>query len=192
MFSINSVKQSHQGGQGLLSPLLQRQRVRAVRGFLSGAVLDIGCGNGVLAAYCDQGTYLGIERDPAILMTAKATMPDYTFKAELPDAGCLFETVVALAVIEHIAEPAAALEEWAVHMQPNGQMVLTTPKPAFEWVHEAGAKVGLFSHDAAEEHETLIDEASMANIAAAAGLKVTLYRTFLGGANQLFCLRKAG
>jgi len=181
---------THQGAQGLLSPFLQRQRVRAARGFMRGAVLDIGCGNGALATHCDRSTYVGIDRDPATLLIAKSQMPAYVFQADMPAHDQVFDTVVALAVIEHVTEPAKTLAEWARYMAEDGQMVLTTPKPAYEWVHEAGAKIGLFSHDAAEEHETLIDEASMTEIAADAGLQVQLYRTFLGGANQLFVLSR--
>ncbi|MEO1786857.1 MAG: class I SAM-dependent methyltransferase [Pseudomonadota bacterium] len=180
----------HQGAQGLLSPFLQRQRVRAAQGFMRGAVLDIGCGNGALAEHCNKAGYIGVDRDPATLLMAKAHMPAYTFQPDMPEKSHVFDTIAALAVIEHIAAPAKVLADWAEYMAPNGHMVLTTPKPAFEWVHEAGARIGLFSHDAAEEHETLIDEASMHEIAAEAGLYVEVYRSFLGGANQLFVLKR--
>ncbi|MEM7767708.1 MAG: class I SAM-dependent methyltransferase [Pseudomonadota bacterium] len=188
--SSTSNAHTHQGAQGLLSPFLQRQRVRAAQGFMTGAVLDIGCGNGALAAHCDPNGYLGVDRDPATLLQAKAHMPVCDFQAELPEPAAAFDTVAALAVIEHVSNPSETLASWARYMRDDGKMVLTTPKPAFEWAHEAGAKIGLFSHDAAEEHETLIDEFSMEGFAADAGLRVDLYRAFLGGANQLFVLKR--
>ena len=60
-----------------------------------------------------------------------------------------------------------------------------------EWAHTAGARVGLFSHDAHEEHETLLDRDAINEIATAAGLAVERYRRFLLGANQLAILKHA-
>lgn len=178
----------HQASQGLLSPFLQRQRLKAARPHLHGRVLDIGCGNGALAAFCLSSAYLGIDRDPAALLRAKAEYPGHRFSPGLPESNERFDTIVALAVIEHIADPAATLAEWSGLLAENGHMVLTTPKPSFEWVHEAGAKVGLFSHDAAEEHETLLDRPALEQLLEGTGLRIDTYRTFLGGANQLFVL----
>ena len=175
---------------GLLSPFLRRQRLQAARPYLQGAVLDFGCGTGALAPWCDQASYVGVDRDADSIRLAKAAQPNHRFLQELPEQGA-FNTIVALAVIEHIKQPEALLAALKARLATNGQIVLTTPHPAFEWAHELGAKLGFFSGDAAEEHETLIDKAAMAKLAEAAGLRLLAARRFLFGVNQLFVLRAA-
>lgn len=179
----------HQGSQGLLSPFLQKQRLAAARPHIRGTVLDIGCGDGALAEFSTSHEYVGVDQDPATLLIAKSKRPEFEFCAELSDETRRFDTVVALAVIEHIANPAEVLKKWASYLNEGGHLILTTPKPSLEWAHELGAKVGLFSHDAAEEHETLIDRSAMEDMLVGTGLEISEYRTFLAGANQLFVIK---
>lgn len=179
---------SDQGKQGLLSPFLQRRRVAAARPYLRGRVLDIGCGNGVLAAYVAAADYLGMDRNPAVLARAKARYPAHTFQEQLPATAPAYDTVVSLAVIEHIPDPAEAVAAWSQYLKPGGRMVLTTPHPAFEWIHEAGAAVGVFSADAAEEHEEMIDRKRMEALLHSKPMRIDRYERFLFGVNQLFVL----
>jgi hypothetical protein len=58
----------------------------------------------------------------------------------------------------------------------------------FEWIHDIGSKIGLFSSEASEEHETLINFKTMQKIAELADLKVIKYKRFLFFANQMFVL----
>jgi 2-polyprenyl-3-methyl-5-hydroxy-6-metoxy-1,4-benzoquinol methylase len=179
---------SDQGKQGLLSPYLQRRRVAAARPHLRGRVLDIGCGNGVLANFIAPADYLGMDRNPAVLARARALYPGHAFAEQLPEAAPVYDTVVSLAVIEHISYPAEAMTAWSKYLKPGGRMVLTTPHPAFEWIHEAGAAVGVFSKDAAEEHEEMIDRKRMEALLQSKPMRIDRYERFLFGVNQLFVL----
>jgi hypothetical protein len=76
-------------------------------------------------------------------------------------------------------------------MLPSGRIVLTTPHPSFEWVHTLGARLGLFSQEAHEDHEHLIDAAGIAELAGRMSLRVVKAKRFLLGANQLFVLARA-
>lgn len=175
---------------GILSPFLRTQRLRIARPLLRGAVLDFGCGVGALAPACERTRYLGVDRDEESIRLARRDHPGYTFTTVLP-AGGSFDTIVSLAVIEHIAQPAELLAKLKTLLAPKGRILLTTPHPSFEWVHETGARLGLCSADAAEEHETLLDSPAMQRVAREAGLQVdpALSRRFLFGLNQLFVLR---
>jgi 2-polyprenyl-3-methyl-5-hydroxy-6-metoxy-1,4-benzoquinol methylase len=173
---------------GLLSPFLRSRRLVVARPLLKGRVLDFGCGTGQLASSVTPEAYLGVDRDKASLEIARQQFPRHQFAESLP-ANSAFDTIIALAVVEHIQQPQHLLQQFKALLGPGGQIVLTTPHPAFEWAHEWGAKLGLCSADAAEEHETLLDAAAMQNLSRAVGLTLADSRRFLFGMNQLFVVR---
>ena len=172
---------------GLLSPFLRERRLRAALPFVAGRVFDCGCGAGSLASHCDPATYVGFDVDPDALALARAAHPAHSFVNEMP-AGGSFDTVVALAVIEHVPDPPAFLRGLARLLAPGGRIVLTTPHPSLRWAHELGARLRIFSAEAAEEHEALLDRRSVEAAAGEAGLLLREARRFLFGANQLFVL----
>jgi len=170
---------------GMLSYWLVRRRQRAVRRHLRGRVLDFGCGVGTLAEICDPADYVGVDIDPRKIEIARRDRPRYRFETAVPEAE-RFDTVAALAFVEHVRDPAGYLRRFAGLLNAGGQVVLTTPHPSLEWVHTTGARIGLFSHAAHDEHEDLIDRRRMAELLAGTGMGLAVYRRFLFGANQLF------
>lgn len=177
-----------QASEGLLSPFLRDRRLQAARPHLRGRILDLGCGGGLLARWAEPQTYLGFDVDPDSLAAARRAFPRHRFVGDLP-AGQGFDTLVALAVIEHLPQPERHLAQWRQLLAPGGTMVLTTPHPRVDLVHRLGARLGIFSRHASEEHQDLLDRAGLERAAGAAGLTVALYRRFLLGANQLVLLR---
>jgi 2-polyprenyl-3-methyl-5-hydroxy-6-metoxy-1,4-benzoquinol methylase len=176
-----------QGAEGLLSPFLRRKRLQAAQPYLAGRVLDIGCGSGALASLVAAEDYLGVDRDPEVLAVARERFPQHRFTDSLPPPGQQFDTVVSLAVIEHVEDPSAFLQRAADHLagHADARIVITTPHPRLEWLHDLGASLRLFSRHASEEHESLLDQAALGAHAARARLRLTGYRRFLLGANQL-------
>lgn len=172
---------------GMLSYWLVRRRQQAVRRYLRGRVLDFGCGVGTLAEICDPAGYVGCDTDPRKLEIARRDRPQHRFEIVLPE-GERFDTVAALAFIEHVHDPAGYLRSFAGLLNPGGRIVLTTPHPSLEWVHTSGARIGLFSHAAHDEHEDLIDRARVRELLTGTGMRLAVYRRFLFGANQLFVL----
>lgn len=184
---------SDQVSEGLLSPFLRNKRIAAVLPYLKGKVLDFGCGSGALAEYVSPENYLGVDIDDDSLQNAQRRFPDHTFICvdSLPDSK--FDTVVTLAVIEHVPSPESFLGQLGRCLN-NGDLarvVLTTPHPKVDWVHGLGARLGLFSHAAMEEHETLLDKAALLRCGLKAGLEMVYFRYFLAGANQLAVYKKA-
>lgn len=176
---------------GLLSPWLRRQRLNAVRPHLRGRVLDFGCGVGALSSECRPDSYLGVDIDDDSLELARRRSPAYRFQRELPDSG-RFDTIVLLAVIEHVADAAGLLRRLKTLLLPQGRILLTTPHRCMDDVHAAGAWLGLFSREAGEDHERLYDSAAMRALAEQSGFLVLEERRFLLGANQLFVLAPRG
>lgn len=178
-----------QGSEGLLSSFLRRQRIRAAAPYLRGRVLDFGCGSGSLASFIDPDRYSGVDIDAEVIELARRRNPKHAFEiAQLPH-GRQFDTIVSLAVIEHVPDPAAFLAGALPLLAPGGSIVLTTPHPNYRGVHDFGARLGLFSRAASEEHQTLLDGRAMRRLAISCGLSIVLYRRFLFGANQLYVLQ---
>lgn len=170
---------------GLLSPYLRKARLEAVRPWLQGRVLDIGCGSGALAAWCHERAYVGYDPDLASIEIACRTWPNHEFVDQIPSSNN-FDTIVALAVIEHLADPRKELARWSSCLASAGRLVLTTPHRAFHKAHDVGAKLGFFSRSAAEEHEEMFDKEGLFRLAAQCRLRPIKYERFLWGANQLF------
>lgn len=177
-----------QATEGFFSPFLRARRIRAALPFLRGRVLDFGCAAGALAAWIDPASYLGFDRDGDAIAQARRLFPRHRFSAVLPEAE-VFDTIAALAVVEHLPDPEHWLLLIARLLAPGGSLVLTTPHPAFRRIHDAGAWAGLFSREAAAEHETFFDRPALLRLAASAGFQLVHYRRFLLGANQLAVLR---
>ena len=174
-------------GRGILTPFLYRRRVRAVLPHLRGSVLDHGCGVYSLAARVPPERYVGMDVDEDSLAVARSRHPLHRFANEVPD-GTHYDTVASMAVIEHVADPTAYLRHLSRFLGRGSRIVLTTPHPRMERVYRLGAKVRLFSPRASEEHEHLLDPRELERCAERAGLRVSHYQTFLGGANQLAVL----
>ncbi len=176
-----------QGAEGVLSPYLRRKRIEAVAPWLKGRVLDFGCGVGVLAGLVSAARYLGVERDEASLKLAKINYPKHHFASRLPESSEKFDTVVALAVIEHVGEPTELLTSLAELPDDShlSRIVITTPHPSVDWVHSLGARFGIFSRHASDEHEDLLDHARLNSVGLEANLTLQAYSRFLFGANQI-------
>lgn len=181
---------------GVLSPFLQRRRLAAAAPHLKGRVLDYGCGNGALLALLgDAGhpDYLGYDPDQAVLAVARARFPAATFTSDpgrLPQRS--FDTVVSLAVVEHVPSVADYLSELAGLIDDGGRVVLTSPRRSVDRVHAVGARLGLFSREASDQHNEYVSAESVSRYAAPLGLELKLFRPFLLGMNQLFVLGQPG
>lgn len=136
--------------------------------------------------------YIGVDKDLESISCAKNEFPDHKFQFELPASDQKFDTIISLAVIEHVTNPTEFLEELsgALNNSADSYMVITTPHPAFDFIHDWGAKVGLFSAHANEEHEELLDKSDLVQVGEAAGLRLVTYKRFLFGVNQLAIYKK--
>lgn len=177
--------------RGALSPFLRERRIAIARPYLEGRVLDLGCAEGHLAAHVPVVDYVGVDLDDEILVEARAHWPGRTFTSpDALDPTERFDTIVALAVIEHVPDPEDWLRRWSRHLAPGGRVVLTTPHARWEPLHGFAARLSLTSDEAHDEHETTFDQASITALVRGVGLELTTYKRFLGRMNQLVVARR--
>lgn len=183
---------------GLLTPALQRARLRAAAPYLGASpVLDVGCGLTDLPSRL--AGYVGTDRDPDVLAECVRRHPAALFvpwdvgASPAPrDVAALgpYPLALMLAILEHLDEPEAAVARVSPLLAPGGRLVTTTPHPAGRALLEAGARIGLLSAHADEEHEDLLSLSRLASLGEAAGLALVGYRRFVLGLNQLAVFEK--
>jgi SAM-dependent methyltransferase len=104
-----------------------RGRTRWVAERARGAVLDVGCADRAIAAHLRCESYHGLDY-PATAVNLYGTRPDVFGDAgRLPFADASLDTVMLLDVVEHLAEPDAALAEAARVLKPAGRVLVTVP-----------------------------------------------------------------
>lgn len=172
---------------GLLSSWLRKKRFEAVRPYLHGKILDVGCGVGALSELVPPDSYFGVDIDEESLQIARKKYTRYRFEKDYPE-NLQFDTIVLIAIIEHIKTKHDFLKHLLSMLTKNGRIVITTPHPSTEIVYSLGSKIGLFSPEANEEHDQLIDCNSLKKIITQTGIIISEYKRFLFGANQLFIL----
>lgn len=105
-------------------------------------VLDAGCGaggNGELLKRAGAREVWGIELDPGAADEARRRLDGVVTgdlaKVSLDDlGGRLFDVVLAIDVLEHLADPAAALARLVTMVRPGGTLVACIPNVAHVWV----------------------------------------------------------
>ena len=102
--------------------------------FISGDVLEVGCGEGrcidVIKPYCK--SYTGIDKITSVIDRLKNKYPSFEFiSGNIPPFHMLedesFDTVVSFQVIEHIRNDHLFLKEISRVLRPGGKALITTP-----------------------------------------------------------------
>ncbi len=92
-------------------------------------VLDVGCGEGMLAAQIQARGHrvVGIDLDPASIALAEHQFPQIDFVCAdfltYPFGAQLFDAVVSIAALHHM-DPVAALERMQALLRPGGRLVV--------------------------------------------------------------------
>lgn len=120
---------------GTVTEAIEQNLILELMGDLKGAeVLDVGCGDGVLAcaAALRGAVVIGIDPDPAMLDAARARAERAGVKADftdgrierLPFADASFDVVAAVTVLCFVDDASVAWREMARVLRPGGRLVL--------------------------------------------------------------------
>lgn len=143
---------SHQASKGLLFPYLRGKRLAVVSPFLRDRILGAGCDPGMLASIVAPENYLGVNIDQQSPAKARLTHPKHQFQSDFPATHSDFNTVIALAVIEHLPKPAKFLRSLTnlLASGSGGCIIIGTPHPSTGWLHIIGVSIGLFTQHPSE------------------------------------------
>lgn len=154
---------------------LQKNRFTKALPFLRGDVLDFGGNNGELRKYVS-GSYTLVNYDHS------------------PMENKTFDTIVALAVIEHIhiVDVFSIFNLLKSKLKPGGVLLLTTPTPLAKPVLELLAFVRVLDKQNIEEHKHYWNKKEIEYLAQRNGFTVRQYEKFQFGFNQIALLTPAG
>lgn len=181
-----------------LSGMLSGWRHRMVVPYVKGRVLDIGCGNAMMLQkhHSNIDRYVGVEFSPARVERLAEQFPEATFISRDLDRQPLalderFDTILLIAVIEHIWNQKFLFEQIIDLLHPGGKIIVTTPTPfGNDMIHPLGAAMGIFAQSAVEDHIVIYNRRRFRNLAREFALRLLVYRRFQFFSNQLVILGK--
>jgi len=159
----------------LIERFLQKYRFRMVKGYLDGDVMDFGGNEGELKEFVS-GDYLTVNYDHSVMDGKK------------------FDTIVTLAVIEHIY-PKDVLQIFKKfnreHLKNGGKIFLTTPTKLAKPILDFMAWIGLVGKENIAEHKHYWSKWDIYRLAEESGFIVSKHKRFQLGLNQLAILKTA-
>ena len=136
-----------------------------------GAILDVGCGDGLLFDdLAERGDVEGVEPD-ASLLAPGGRWRDRIHVGPFDDTfhpGKRYGLILLLDVLEHLADAPRCLGRAAELLEDDARLIITVPAFRLLWT----------SHDALNEHLTRYTRRSMAALAARAGIRIHEARYF--------------
>jgi 2-polyprenyl-3-methyl-5-hydroxy-6-metoxy-1,4-benzoquinol methylase len=171
-------------------------RNRKARRYFGNAILDIGCGRGMTIRFLPaSASYTGIDVSLPAVERLRGLYPAHAFIHHDVDGGFPpgledFDTIVMLAVIEHLAAPRQVLMECREHLRPGGHVVITTPTPSGERLHGFLQRLSLANPGTDQCHQHIFTPAELADLVRGCGLSVAAHRRFELASNQLLVAQK--
>ncbi len=166
--------------------VLLRYKIREVLRFAQGpAILDVGCGVGLLCrALAGQAeSVAGVDGSPAKIARARQVnrLPNVTYECAMFDAwkpSRSFNTLVATNVLEHVENEASFLAKCNTLLLPHGRLVLAVPN-ATGLNKRIGKQMGLIKDlfaltdaDIAKGHRRIYDRHRLEAAVTAAGFEI--------------------
>ena len=151
-----------------LDKLLQSYRFKMVRPYLIGDVMDFGGNKGELKRFVE-GRYLNVNYDHSVMENTH------------------FDTIVCLAVIEHIEfdEVFKIFYKFKKILNREGRIFLTTPTKMAKPVLEFWAFLGVIDRGSIVEHKHNWSKKEIYQLANETGFVIKRFKKFQLGFNQL-------
>jgi 2-polyprenyl-3-methyl-5-hydroxy-6-metoxy-1,4-benzoquinol methylase len=176
-----------------LDRLLQRWRIdKAIRFVRPGdRLLDVGCHEGELIERVLGRVATATGVDPLVTPHAggKVRVLRGVFPGEVDFPPASFDCITALAVLEHVPDPAGFARACAAALVPGGRVLLTVPHAAVDRLLDVLIALRFADGMAHEEHHGF-DAARTPALFEAAGLALVARERFQLGLNCLYVFAK--
>ena len=182
----------------LLSKHIRDWRLEKAKPFIRGDVLDLGCGSALAKTrFAPQiRHYVGVDRDEDHVKDLAEQFPDAEFYArdldeDSLDFGSKFDTVLMLALIEHVFNQKHLFGEVVASLKPGGRIIITTPTVfGNDTVHRIGSWLGLFAKSAVDDHIAIFNRKRLDILANEFGVHLAVYSKFELACNQLAVMNR--
>lgn len=171
--------------------------------WLKGDVLDIGCGSGYLAHFASkEQRYVGVDiNEERISLLKRENMNcsnrefwyadvDKDTTPDLPFLNSAFDTIVLLAVIEHLRNPESLLSLLHRLLKNKGLLLITTPTSVGDKISRLISMIDLGTRALPYPHMRIYNRSSLTALVEQSGFQVSIYRKFELGMNQLLICSK--
>ena len=178
-----------------LSHYLAKARAEKALPYVKGRVLDIGCGYGALVPFLSKTTeYVGVDNDSNAIRMLLDDYPGKTvycldIQQDVVPEKEPFDTIVALATMEHLERAHDFLELYLPLLKVGGRIVLTTPTRFGDRVHRLLQLVHVAS-GVKEVHEHIFRLSELVSLTRECGCEVISAKRFQMGMNQILVGKK--
>ena len=175
----------------LLSDYLTKKRIQAVKPYIKGNVLDLGCGfTKIPPLLAPEQKYVGVDQNQKAISVMLSKYPHQDFyqrdletdEINIPHR---FNTILMLAILEHLNNPNKILGQIPRLLLPDGNLLITTPTLLGGMIHNLGSQIGLFYKEAMEDHKKFYTSRELAQQTHSIELDIVRSHIFLFGGNQL-------
>jgi 2-polyprenyl-3-methyl-5-hydroxy-6-metoxy-1,4-benzoquinol methylase len=155
-------------------------------------VADLGCGyNATFLKRLSQNILKGVGYDVSV---AKRGLPKNITLKEINlnksvGGPSSFDNVTALAILEHVKNPARFINQIKSILRKSGKFIITTPHKRSKPILEFLSSQGLISKDEITDHKNYFDEALLGKTLKNSGYKIIKLETFSLGLN-IICVAK--
>ena len=180
-----------------LEPLLAHLRINRIKKYLkkNSRIIDFGCGSNFALLNCFPKKYftkyVGIDplASSKLINDSVEIIKSKIEKSIVKENN--FDTVVMLALLEHVDDPEKIVNKAYKLLKKNGVVVATTPsiiaKPVLEFL---SYKLGIVSKREIEEHKQYFTPRFIKNIFYNVGFKNVIIKRFEFGFNILIVAKK--
>ena len=100
------------------------------------SLLDLGCGQGILARSIPQGVkYVGVDASSSLIQSAKLKSKHPFYVSDITKPLAILEKdfshAAMILVTQNLENPAAAFQNTATHLQPGGKLLIVMNHPCF-------------------------------------------------------------
>jgi SAM-dependent methyltransferase len=174
----------------ILSGSARQKRLDMILPHARGRILDIGCGFSKLPdMITDLKSYTGLDNHPSAPAYFENNYPQHSFfRCNLEDEPLdflegPFDTIILTAIVEHLHHPERVLSQVQTLLEPGGRLLITTPSPFGDLLHQVGSRLGLFYAEKVVQHVQIFNLRRLETLVSDSGYQVLDARTFVFGAN---------